>query len=195
MPALAPPPRWVAGPEKPGQGLDDLLPRFLADWTDRLPKAAIAAATELPNRLDAARATLARAPTTLVHADLHLDNVLFLDDGAPVILDWPSACRGPAAVDFARLLVEGMTFTARRARQEALTRRYLVALASRGVRYDVDRLRADVSAVATALYAAAIRWAAGPHAVNPDVPRVARIVESLVRNAADAAIDPACVAA
>src|SRR5206468_1446096 len=81
-------------------------------------------------RVVAARDALSRAPATFVHADLHLDNVLFLDDGAPVILDWTDACRGPGAVDFARLLVECMPSASRRARQDSLSARYVAKLAA-----------------------------------------------------------------
>ncbi len=189
LPDLAPIPRWAG--DGPGQAarVAEALPRFLAEWRGRLPPAALVLAAELPERVKAAVRSLGQSPVTLVHADLHLDNVLFLGDGTPVVLDWPSACRGAAALDFGRLLVEGMTSAARRARQSRLMRRYLAALESRGVRYDFEGLRADVGCVATLLYAAAVRWAGGPHATSPDVPRVPLIVESLVRNGADAAME------
>jgi len=124
-----------------------------------------------------------------VHADLHLDNVLFRPSGVPVILDWTDASRGPGAIDFARLFCEGMTSPMRRAQQEALTIRYAHALAARGVAgYGVERIRADVTCVTTILFADAVRWAAGPDPLGPDVPRVPAIVESLVRQAADAVV-------
>ena len=45
-------------------------------------------------------APLADAAPTVVHTDLHLDNVLFTGaDQPPVVVDWPSACTGPVAVD------------------------------------------------------------------------------------------------
>src|SRR5262249_3570901 len=48
---------------------------------------------------------LGEAPHPLLHADLHLDNVLF--EGAsdkPVILDWARVARGPAAIDLVELM-------------------------------------------------------------------------------------------
>lgn len=47
------------------------------------------------------------APQTLIHGDLHLDNLLFspADQHAAVILDWQGVCRGPAALDTAHFLV------------------------------------------------------------------------------------------
>lgn len=52
-----------------------------------------------------AKERLAGAATTLLHADLHLDNVVFdggLED--PVLLDWARVAQGPAALDLAELL-------------------------------------------------------------------------------------------
>jgi hypothetical protein len=48
---------------------------------------------------------LAGAAMTLLHADLHLDNVVF--DGGPehpVLLDWARVAQGPAALDLAELV-------------------------------------------------------------------------------------------
>jgi aminoglycoside phosphotransferase (APT) family kinase protein len=46
---------------------------------------------------------LAGAPHTLLHADLHLDNVLF-DERGPILLDWARVSRGPAAIDLCELM-------------------------------------------------------------------------------------------
>lgn len=187
-PSLAGLPPW--GGAWPGRRVGESLPKFVAEWGGRLPPAAIQAALRLPETAPAAVGRLLRAPPTLVHTDLHLDNVLFLEDGSPVILDWTDARRGPAVLDFARLLLEGMTSAARRERQERLILRYHAALASRGAVHDLDRLRADVACAETVIFAAVVRWAGGPDAFGPDVPRVPRIVESVVRRCADAATEP-----
>lgn len=47
---------------------------------------------------------LSAAHPGLVHGDVHLDNVVFLDD-EPVLLDWPRVGWGAAAVDLAGLLL------------------------------------------------------------------------------------------
>ena len=48
---------------------------------------------------------LSEAPQTLLHADLHLDNILFEGDVEhSVILDWARVARGPAAIDLVELL-------------------------------------------------------------------------------------------
>lgn len=51
--------------------------------------------------------TLAAAPRTLIHGDLHLDNIAFRDDHAatlPIVTDWQTAGVGPAVVDVATFL-------------------------------------------------------------------------------------------
>jgi aminoglycoside phosphotransferase (APT) family kinase protein len=79
--------------------------KCLERFGDRLPPLA----RELLDRVESVNAhALARlegAPQTLLHADLHLDNVLF-DGGVdhPIILDWARVSRGPAAIDLVELL-------------------------------------------------------------------------------------------
>ena len=43
-------------------------------------------------------------PSTVVHGDLHLDNVVWRADGAPVILDWANCGRGPGVIDLAEVI-------------------------------------------------------------------------------------------
>ena len=185
-PVVATAPRWLRADEAWEHKLVGSLPRFRELWATRLPSAALDAAMELPERVPRARDELAAAPCTLVHGDLHLDNVLFPGIGPPVIVDWASTYHGPAAVDFWRLLLEGMKTATRRTQQARLVDRYLDALAARGVRYERERLLTDGAHVATLLYAAAVRWTTGPGATREGTPRVAALCESLVRKCAEA---------
>lgn len=59
----------------------------------------------LADRLDDAASVLDELPVTVLHGDLHLDNVLYTTDG-PVLLDWAGVRRGPAVVDVVRCMVE-----------------------------------------------------------------------------------------
>lgn len=52
-----------------------------------------------------AHAHLLAGPRTLVHGDVHLDNVLLRDEGRPVLLDWEGVRVGTAAEDVAGLAV------------------------------------------------------------------------------------------
>lgn len=79
--------------------------RFLERFPGRLDPLAL----KLLKRIQLAparfNARLSDAPETLIHADFHLDNLLFeRPDGAPVILDWAGVSRAPAVLDLANLL-------------------------------------------------------------------------------------------
>ena len=52
--------------------------------------------------LGAGKSLLAELPQTLVHGDLHLDNILFGD--SPVILDWAGCRRGPGLQDLVSVI-------------------------------------------------------------------------------------------
>lgn len=59
----------------------------------------------IPEALPIAGEVLSDAPGTVVHQDLSLDNVLFLQpDDTPVVIDWARCGRGPAVLDLASLL-------------------------------------------------------------------------------------------
>jgi aminoglycoside phosphotransferase (APT) family kinase protein len=78
---------------------------FLRRFGDRIDSAS----SRLLERVEAAQARanerLAEAPMTLLHADLHLDNVVFVGGTEhPVLLDWARVAQGPAALDLADLL-------------------------------------------------------------------------------------------
>jgi hypothetical protein len=79
--------------------------KCLERFGDRLPPLALELLEQVEFVSARALELLADAPQTLLHADLHLDNVLF--DGGPdrpVILDWARVSRGPAAIDLVELL-------------------------------------------------------------------------------------------
>jgi thiamine kinase-like enzyme len=82
---------------------------FLRRFGDRVDSTVRQFLEEVEPMQARGNARLVGAPTTLLHADLHLDNVVF--EGShehPVILDWARVARGPAAYDLAELLF-GMT--------------------------------------------------------------------------------------
>ncbi|MGB5936240.1 MAG: phosphotransferase [Ornithinimicrobium sp.] len=91
-------PRWGSDPQA-------RQARFVRNWADQrdilaaeLPPDIWQTADRLSTSLAQVAAELARSPSRVVHADLHLDNVLFADEG-PILLDWGSTCAGSPAVD------------------------------------------------------------------------------------------------
>jgi hypothetical protein len=191
-PPLASLPPWCPDPPAEAARTAERIPAFLAGWGDRIPPAARALTEDLPARLPAAQAALAEAPRTLVHSDLHADNVLLPPAAPPVLLDWPDACRGPAAVDFGHFLIEGITPDVRRAEEERLTAHWVGEAAGRGVTgYGVDRLRADTRHAQVLLWGGIVTWAARLRESPSAQPRKAAVLENLVRNGAAALADRA----
>jgi fructosamine-3-kinase len=77
---------------------------FLERFSDRLTHTARSLLNQIEYAPAVSNERLITAPNTLLHADLHLDNIVFERDGNPVILDWANCARGPAASDVYRLL-------------------------------------------------------------------------------------------
>jgi len=183
-----------------GDTADDLVRRtrasieaFLAARGATLSASDVARTRELPERLAVAYERLRRATPTLVHRDLHLDNVLFRADGTPVILDWTDASRGPAAADLGRLVLDALPperWT--RADRRAPLVRYAAAMAARGIDVDPDALLSDVGRIATVAFASYVRTIAAGGKNLPDHPRVPVVVDREIRcfMAASADLDP-----
>jgi hypothetical protein len=187
--------RWGDGHEEREARTAAAVPRFLDVWGARLSSAERAATEALPRTLPGAYAALRSAPATLVHGDLHLDNVMFRADGRAVVLDWTDAARGPVAADLVRLLVDGLPEGDRRADvRRRLVERYVAETTSRGVRgLDADGVLADVGRAATVALAAEVRAVArrvdGRGDPLPDHPRVPLVVDREIRAVAAAAAE------
>jgi aminoglycoside phosphotransferase (APT) family kinase protein len=181
---------WGDGAEDRIRRTMEALGPFLDECGARPSPAGAAAARALPERLAPAYDALRHATSTLIHADLHLDNVLFRPDGTPVVLDWTDAARGPAAADLGRLVLDGLPPErwTRQARRDVLAR-YAAAMAARGVGADADALLADVGRMATVALASYVRTVGRGTAKLPDHPRVPIVVEREIRCFADAAAE------
>lgn len=112
----------------------------------------------LDERLPEIHEMLWQGPRTLIHTDAHLDNVLWSEAG-PVLIDWEGAMAGPAEVDVARLLMEGMTPTQYVEFGADTLDAYRSELATTGPdrRIEIDRL---VAAALRSL-AAMVEWMGG----------------------------------
>ena len=97
---------------------------------------------------------LSQAPPTLIHVDTHLDNIMFDLPESVVLIDWPSAAVGPAAIDFTRFISTSMSTPVRRSVVERLLDEYLEILHNCGVgNYDLDDLRRHTTLAALRLWA------------------------------------------
>lgn len=124
---------------------------------------------------------LAGAPATLLHADLHMDNVLFVGDRAsPVLLDWARAARGPAAIDVAELLFQ----MAPLAELDHVLPAYLRALERHGVEGLAERdFRRQLGG---ALLRMVVRCTCGIAAWRPERAREERIIDTTLARVARA---------
>jgi hypothetical protein len=178
-------PSWDRDPVGEPSRTAAAVPAFLAAWGDRIPPAARAAAERLHRLLPAARAALDGAPPTLLHGDLHADNVLLPPGGPPVILDWAGTCRGPAAADFAHFLVEGVAVEVRRTAERDLATAWTEEAARRLVRGRAPAdLLAEADHAAIPLWAGIVRGAARWASSPSGEPRKGLVIANLVRNGA-----------
>jgi hypothetical protein len=115
-------PRWADFLDARQQRYDRQVDGFLSRYSDRLPADVTDAVEGLRSRLAQILAPLAEQPQTLIHADLHLDNILFdvRRRGEVVLLDWQTLCVGPVAVDIATFVFGSLAVEDRRAAESAL---------------------------------------------------------------------------
>jgi len=134
-PALLP--RW----DDPGYG-EMVGAAFQAQWPQVKQTDPVAAAPQLAkvgDLIPAAREPLvgwlARPPTTLLHGDYRIDNLLLVDNpaGSPaVLLDWQLSGVGRPALDLAYFLVQGAAPAERRAAEADLIAHYRQSVSAAG---------------------------------------------------------------
>lgn len=181
--------RWPGRADGLACRLRERTGRFLERYGEEIDGASHGLVARLADDLGAATDRLAQAPPTLVHSDLHVDNVLFLAPDRPVILDWPDACVGPAMIDVARFLLEGASLEVRRRHGPALLAAYAEERRIRGAPLPSSgRAAREYAAAVTWLLAHTVAWA-GAEDPGFSTPRVRAIVDTLVRNAFAAALD------
>jgi hypothetical protein len=145
---------------------------FLALWGDRLPAPVTQIVRRLAGSLTAVLVELDAAPATIVHGDVHLDNIMFTgpDASRPVLLDWQGVRRGTGAVDVVAFVVGSLDVEARREHGDKIFADYLGVLAEHGVTgYSMEQLRRHAQLVLLRRVAGAIGWVlnANSGAVSP----------------------------
>jgi hypothetical protein len=135
---------------------------FLERHGKRLPHGLGDVLERLRSQLaEVARALHARQKT-LIHADLHLDNMLFeaRGDGRSVtVLDWQTVSVGPPAVDVALFLFGSLSVEDRRAAESELFDRYVGLVSAHGVRgYSSEDLRLECGLAVLLVLAGTVGW-------------------------------------
>jgi hypothetical protein len=133
--------------------------RFLERYGEGLPRALGGIVRQLGSRLADVVEALYERRQTLIHADLHLDNVIFGNGRSVVVLDWQTVSVGPPAWDVALFLFGSLSVEDRRAAEAELLDRYVTLLSRHGVRnYSVRELRLDCVRALLVLLAGTIGW-------------------------------------
>jgi len=139
-----------------------IIDSFLQRFGQRVPKKVQGIIEALATDYGAVRTRLQQAPATLVHGDLHLDNILFSPrDHQPgvTVIDWQSVARGRSAIDLALFLFGSLETTTRRAVEADLLKRYhelLVAGCVAG--YGFSQLMEDCQLALLWLLGATVVW-------------------------------------
>ncbi|MCZ6690483.1 MAG: aminoglycoside phosphotransferase family protein [Planctomycetota bacterium] len=157
---------------------------FLGRFEERLDRFCLELLSQIERAEARANERLGGAAVTLLHADLHLDNVVFeTEAGRPILLDWARTAKGPAVLDLADLLY---TIALPEDREEVFST-YLSELASRGV------AELDEQTVRHQLGGALLRkfdtWTCGVGRWQPASERESRMIDSMIKRALQAISD------
>ena len=130
-----------------------IWPRMVASGAYSLSPAQLHLGDMLRTKLDGVYEVLHAGPESLIHTDLHQEN-LFFDGVEPVFIDWQLAERASPAKDVAKLTASCLEPGTVGREQPALLRRYLEELRGLGVAgYSADEL-ARLTHLATCHYMA-----------------------------------------
>lgn len=138
------------------------LAPFLEHFGQRVPRPILEVMDTLTTSYGAVRSRLRLAPVTLIHGDLHLDNLLFhapAQEPGVVIIDWQSVARGRGVIDLALFLFSSLETAVRRTVEERLLQRYYELLRAGGVTgYSFSQLMEDCRLVLLWLLGAKVIW-------------------------------------
>jgi hypothetical protein len=129
---------------------------------------------------------LASEPSTVVHGDLRLDNILFGPPGDPdpvVLIDWQGPLRARGVQDLAYLLTQSLDPHVRREHERSIVRTHVDALAEHGVDYDFEQCWDDYRRAAAATFCVAVAIAG---TLDPTHDRAYRFMKTTIERAAAA---------
>jgi ecdysteroid kinase len=138
------------------------VPGFLSEYGNVVTPSVRTVVERLGSRLAVVANALDKRPHTLIHGDLHLDNMLFdarSADRSVVVLDWQTVSVGSPARDVSLFLFGSLGVEDRRASEADLFDRYVALLSAHGVRhYSADDLRLDCRLALLLLLAGTVVW-------------------------------------
>ncbi len=160
------------------------VPTFLARFDSELNDNSKKLTKQLLDKIGVVISKLAEAPATLIHRDTHLDNILFGPESSVVLIDWPSAAIGPAAIDVTRFVTTSLRPADFQVNHHKLIDIYFDSLQAVGVAdYTREHLHRHLSLAGLRLWAGVVTGygSADPAGILPRQLEVARVeVERLV---------------
>jgi len=155
-------PLWGGDPQVAQNRYGQLIEPFLQRFGQFLSQPVRGIIDALATNYGAVRSRLQQAPVTMIHSDLHLDNILFPPlehEPSVIVIDWQSVSRGRGTIDLALFLFGSLETTTRRAVEDDLLRRYHQLLVARGVTgYSFSQLMEDCQLVLLWLQGAMVVW-------------------------------------
>ncbi len=137
-------PRWGDDSQLLAVRFRQILEVVLDRYGTRIPASIARLAREVVDGYEPLLRTLASRPRTIVHGDLHLDNLFFIGESGVRLLDWQGVVAGPAVIDLGVFLVGSLSVADRRKAEMDLLAQYHRRLIANGVRdYRLDELIAD----------------------------------------------------
>jgi len=141
-------PRWDGDPTRRHQRYRSRVEPFLERWGQTLDAEVVQLVRLMESRYGAVLRAIDERPCSVIHADLHLDNLLFHGEGEQaraVVLDWQSVSIGPIAIDLSTLITGSLSPADLRIGLDDLTERYSRALFTySGVDYPAVKVIEDV---------------------------------------------------
>ncbi len=129
---------WLAFPAKTGvdeittERFAEFWPKLVSSGAFELSKTHLRLGELLSEKLDGVYEALHNGPESLVHEDLHQEN-LFFDGNETIFIDWAAAERSNPAKDISKLTASCLEPGTVARHQPALIKRYAKALAAHGV--------------------------------------------------------------
>jgi hypothetical protein len=157
-------PAWANDPAASAARFRGQIERVLRRYGDRIPQGVQDIIVRLPEHYASILAALNGPPATMIHADLHLDNIMFMPGPGgqtAKVIDWQGVSRGLAVVDLAMFIVGSLDVPSRRAVEGGLLRHYHDIISNAGVSdYSYDQLLADLRLAVLWQLAGTVGWLA-----------------------------------
>ncbi|MFL5699646.1 MAG: oxidoreductase family protein [Ktedonobacteraceae bacterium] len=155
-------PRWGGDSQVAQDHYVQLIDPVLQRFGSRVPKKVRETIEALAAHYGAVRERLQQTPATMIHGDLHLDNILFsplIHEPSVIVIDWQSVARGRGTIDLALFLFGSLETSTRRAVEGDLLWRYHELLVAGGVTgYGFPQLMEDCQLVLLWLLGAKVVW-------------------------------------